>query len=133
MTPVTFRKMILPYPPSANMYWRHCRGRIFVSSDARRYRDKAARIASASGIRMLTGPVAVAVDVFRPKRIGDLDNTLKVMLDSMRGIIFKDDSQVTEIMARRFDDKENPRAEITITALENPKATGQMLFEGAMK
>jgi crossover junction endodeoxyribonuclease RusA len=115
-------KLTLPYPPSANAYWRAVNGRVLKSEEARRYQN---------GVRMrwLTtkppeaplkppgGPVVVSVVVFRPQRRGDLDNVLKVLLDSLKGIAFEDDSQVVELHALRFDDKANPRAEVTIEAL----------------
>lgn len=113
-------KITLPYPPSANAYWRTVQGRIIKSEEARKYQQ---------GVRLrwLTqardarpnpelGPVVVSVVVFRPRRIGDLDNVLKVLLDSLRGIAFEDDSQVVELHAARFDDKANPRAEVTVEA-----------------
>ncbi len=64
------------------------------------------------------GPVSVNVRVYRPARRGDLDNCLKVLLDALKGIAFVDDSQVVHIHARRYEDKANPRAEVTVSADE---------------
>jgi crossover junction endodeoxyribonuclease RusA len=120
MTPITFRvigepaHLVLPYPPTANLYWRHCNGRTFVSADANNYRRRAATIARVAQVRLFRGPVAISIDVYRPRRVGDLDNTLKVLLDSLRGIAFEDDSQIVELSARRFDDKDDPRAEVCL-------------------
>jgi Holliday junction resolvase RusA-like endonuclease len=52
--------------------------------------------------------------VFRPARRGDLDNTLKSILDSLTGIAWDDDSQVRCIYAERREDKVNPRVEVEI-------------------
>ena len=38
---------------------------------------------------------------------------MKVLLDSLTGVIWEDDSQIVEIHAYRYEDKNNPRVEIT--------------------
>ena len=108
-------QLSLPYPPSVNNYWRVFNGRSILSAEARDYKNRASAIARRSEIRPLSGPVYCAIDVFRPRQIGDLDNTLKALLDSLREVAFHDDSQVTGIFARRHDDKHSPRAEIQVT------------------
>lgn len=105
-------KLTLPYPPTGNLYWRHFRGRVVVSSQARKYREMVRLLGSR--IEPLKGAVEVSVDVHRPRRIGDLDNALKVLLDALRGIAYVDDKQVVAIHARRYDDKQDPRAEVTV-------------------
>lgn len=114
-------KLVLPYPPTANLYWRVFRGRPVKSEAARKY-QQGVRLRWLTSRRngdpstALTGPVLLTVAVFRPSRRGDLDNTLKVLIDSLKGIAFVDDSQVVELHARRFEDKANPRAEVTVEA-----------------
>jgi Holliday junction resolvase RusA-like endonuclease len=114
-------KFTLPYPPSANDYWRHVtihgKPRVIVTANARSFKAAAALAARAQGARVLKGPVEVAITVYRPRRIGDLDNTQKVLLDALRGVAFEDDSQVVHIEAWRMDDKSNPRAEVIVQAL----------------
>lgn len=107
--------LVLPYPPSANRYWRSWRGKVVISEEAREYKKRVARIALNQGFNPIVGPVVVRSDVFRPQKRGDLDNTMKVVLDALRGIAYEDDSQVVEIHLFRNDDKMNPRAEITIS------------------
>lgn len=106
----------LPYPPSANRYWRNVAGRVLVSREARTYKTVAAIHARAQGMRPTAGPVVLTIDAYRPRRIGDLDNLMKVLGDALRGVAYEDDSQVVEIRARRFDDKANPRAVVTVQA-----------------
>ena len=53
----------------------------------------------------------------RPAKRGDLDNTTKVTLDALNGIAYSDDSQIVELHAYRFDDKDNPRMEVEIKPL----------------
>ena len=51
------------------------------------------------------GPVRVSVDVHTKKGRGDLDNYLKLVLDALNGIAWKDDRSVVEVHARRFRDE----------------------------
>jgi Holliday junction resolvase RusA-like endonuclease len=59
--------------------------------------------------------VALELRFFRPAKRGDLDNLLKVTLDSLNGLVYADDSQVTRILAERREDKLRPRVEVTVT------------------
>lgn len=111
-------KLTLPYPPTANTYWRHVGRKVLLSAEARAYRTEVAWKAKLAGVRPLSGPVVVALDVYRPRRIGDLDNRIKQLLDALRDIAFEDDDQVVDIHARRFDDKANPRVEVTVEVSE---------------
>lgn len=111
----------LPYPPSANRYWRNFRGRMVISAEAKAFKEQAAWIAKASGAQMITGAVSMLVDIYRPAKRGDLDNTLKVTIDSLQGIFYENDSQIVEIHARLHDDKRNPRAVVCVkTAQDGP-------------
>lgn len=104
----------LPVPPSANRYWRSARGRVFVSQEATAYKLEAGWTARQAGIECVSSPVIVRLDVYRPQKRGDLDNYAKILIDSLIGIAYVDDSQIVEIHARRFDDKKNPRVEVEI-------------------
>lgn len=111
-------KITLPFPPSANRYWRVYKNRILVSEEARHYKANVKfRAMQDRDIQPLDGPLVVHVVMYRPQRRGDTDNFLKVMLDSLRGVAFNDDSQVVEIHARREDDAENPRVEVRVEEL----------------
>lgn len=50
----------------------------------------------------------------RPTSKPDLDNTAKTVLDSLTGIIWRDDSQVARLLVEKFYSNE-PRAEIAIS------------------
>jgi crossover junction endodeoxyribonuclease RusA len=108
--------LVLPYPPSANRYWRNYRGTTVTSAEARSYKLEVAYVARQAGIEKLSGPVALYIDIYRPRRSGDLDNRLKVLIDALQGVAYDDDDQVVEIHARRLDDKRNPRVEVEIRA-----------------
>jgi len=105
----------LPVPPSANRYWRNFRGRMVVSAEARAYKEQAAWIAKAAGMEPVAGDVSVTLRVYRQAKRGDLDNSIKVSLDSLNGVAYSDDSQIVRIVAERYDDKRNPRVEIEVT------------------
>lgn len=105
--------LILPMPPSANLYWRmDKRGFNYLSQEAREYKQTVARIAE------MTSPIysmiKFSVKVFRPQRSGDLDNRLKVLIDALKGVVYADDKQIDEIYALRLEDKYRPRVEVEI-------------------
>jgi crossover junction endodeoxyribonuclease RusA len=113
-------KLTLPYPPSANRYWRSCRGRVVPSTEAIAYKRSVGLLCRAARAPKLSGDVVVTVEVFRPARRGDLDNRLKVLLDALRGYVFDDDDQVVAIHAQRRDDKERPRVELEVVEAISP-------------
>jgi crossover junction endodeoxyribonuclease RusA len=112
-------------PPSANRYWRHNRGIIHRSKEAEAYINNVGVFCVAAGVRPTADPVRVSVEIYRPARRGDLDNTLKVLLDSLRGYAFIDDAQVVEIHAYRHEDKANPRAVVTVESAAYPDKEAQ--------
>ena len=68
------------------------------------------------------GPLEVRVKFYRKlnpssKQFGDIDNLLKGLFDGMNGIVFKDDSQIVKVVAEKYCDKENPRAEVEVMPL----------------
>lgn len=106
--------IILPYPPSVNRYWRTVNGRTMLSKDARIYKDAVSWLCDVAGMRPTDKPVALYIHVYRPRRRGDLDNTLKALLDALSGHAYVDDAQVVEIHAWRCDDGRDPRVEVEI-------------------
>lgn len=54
---------------------------------------------------------------FKTKRKFDIDNANKILLDSLTGIVWKDDSQIQEMLIIKGYDKENPRIELKIEEL----------------
>ena len=116
-------KLTLPYPPSANNYWRlgfigrnKKRPTIFKTKEARDYQQNARRTAAMQGAEPVVGNVDLSLKLFRPAKRGDLDNTLKVLLDALKGVAYIDDNQVIGITATRHDDASNPRVEIEMRA-----------------
>lgn len=60
-------------------------------------------------------PFEFHVNVYYPSKRSDLDNSLKVLLDCMQKVgAIKNDNLCCKIVAQKFIDKLNPRAEIKI-------------------
>lgn len=99
----------LPYPVSANVYWRHVvvgkRAVTLVSREAKAYRTAVAAlcvgVAPAIGelhVELVLHPRLTAKGEASKVRI-DLDNAVKVALDALQGLAFADDAQVVELHA----------------------------------
>lgn len=107
-------RITLPYPVSANRYWRNVNGRMVRSAEATAYKQEVGWLCAALGIQPLTGNVCVSLDFYRPAKRGDLDNLLKVVFDSLNGWAYEDDKQIVEIHAMRHEGKDDPRVELSI-------------------
>jgi len=98
-------RLALPYPVSANRYWRVFGGRVVHSAEARSYRNVVQ--IKARGVTPLEGPVSVHVALcpemtakgLASKTRLDLDNCLKVALDALQGVAFSNDKQVVKLLA----------------------------------
>lgn len=113
--------IVAPYPPSVNnLYFDAVRkGRVFriLTTEGKKYKSDVATLGRAAGYKKPLPeyvPVIFRVEIYRPRKIGDLSNCLKVLEDALSGVCYIDDKQIVEIHARRFDDKKNPRAEVRI-------------------
>jgi len=133
MNPIT---ITLPYPISANAYWRTrvikpksggpALAMTYVSEDAKVYKQQVGWALKSAGIRKpMIGRVAIAYTLYpaRPQdwqkrmrvegatwddsvRCIDLDNAQKVLLDAMKEIAFDDDKWVRKIVAERAEPDE---------------------------
>lgn len=87
-----------------------------LTTEGQEYKKHVAEVAG--GMTPFIGDVAVTLKWYRPRRIGDIDGILKIILDGMSGHIYNDDKQVARLVVDRFEDKIRPRVEIEITPLE---------------
>jgi len=133
--------LTLPYPISANRYWRSRAVKgvsmTYVSPEARAYKQQVAWLAKAAGVRQpISGRVCVSY-VLYPKRpqdwakraekdpLGwddtvaclDLDNAQKVLFDALKGVVIEDDKWVRRIEAERAEPDGEARLVVTITPL----------------
>lgn len=110
--------LTLPYPPSVNQIWRtdFGRQRVYTNKCATDYKKQVKVVCCQNKITPFGKKrrLVFSMNVYRPKMIGDLDNRIKLILDSLNKIAFYDDRQIVEIHAYRFEDKSNPRVEIEI-------------------
>ena len=109
------QSVILPLPPTANHYYVNTgRGGRALSPGARAYKAAAEMAIYHAHLVRYAGPVAVTLHVYRERKAGDLDNRVKLTLDSLNGHAWGDDAQVVELHAYRRDDAANPRVEVEI-------------------
>lgn len=121
-------KLTLPYPISANRYWRSfvpkgwTRAVVAISPEAKEYKKQVGWIANAARVRNpVRGLVEVRIKLFpRDKRLLDIDNVLKVAIDALAGIAYENDRQVNKLSAERCDPDGNPRLEVEVLELESP-------------
>ena len=102
----------LPVPPSANKYWGVSGSRMYVTAEAKAYKQEIKYLLAQSV--PMKGLVAVNFSVYRPRMKGDLDNYNKIMFDALQGLVYENDNQIVEIHSFREDDKDNPRVELYI-------------------
>lgn len=142
----------LPYPVSANVYWRtRVAGKIamtYVSNEAKKYKAQVLALARAAGVRTpIKGRVQIEIWLYpnRPQdwkkrqrdhdaawddtvRSLDLDNCHKVLFDALKNIAFEDDAWVRRINSQRMaPDEHGPRVVVRITKIETPAPQGELL------
>lgn len=121
-------KLVLPFPPSVNAYWRapnkgSLKGRHLISAKGRAYQS-AACSAIVDQLRRLpkpsTAPAAVEILLFPPDaRRRDIDNYNKALFDALTHAgVWEDDSQVQPMLVEWGPKVAGGRVEITITTHE---------------
>lgn len=137
-------ELTLPYPVSANRYWktvwpRGCgRPVTTVTPEARAYRETVREVVNKAGIvRPLPGRVKVAY-VLYPKRpldwkrraranpvcwddtvqCIDLDNAQKILFDALEGVVFENDRLIRQIEGKRAVPDGAARIELQVESLE---------------
>ena len=144
-------ELVLPYPLSANRYWRTYMPKGFkapvtvCSSEAKAYKQQVGWLAKAAGIRSpIPGRVAVSYTLY-PKRPQDwakraskdpaawddsvlcidLDNAQKVLFDALKGVVIEDDKWVRRIEAERAEPDGEARLVVRIwpLAATSPQAS----------
>lgn len=116
----------MPYPISANLYWRHFKGRTIVSKEAVAYKARVLSICRMVGVRLIeSGPVAVHI-LLHPRLTKkgvasltrlDLGNTEKVLSDALNGIAWTDDKQLERILLEVADPIDGGGVSISVEAL----------------
>jgi len=91
----------LPWPPSANRYYRTVNGRPILSKVAREYRAEVVTLVGT--VTAISGRISVTIEAYPPdQRKRDLDNLLKQTLDALQHAgVYLDDSQIDQILIKR--------------------------------
>jgi Holliday junction resolvase RusA-like endonuclease len=110
----------LPYPPSVNHYFRMVGRRVLISREGRAFRGRVCSILAALGVRPLSGPLALEIEVYPPdNRRRDIDNVQKALLDALQhGGAYRDDSQVVRLAIEKRGVVEGGRTLVRIGGLE---------------
>ncbi|AYN25754.1 RusA family crossover junction endodeoxyribonuclease [Buttiauxella sp. 3AFRM03] len=97
-------QLILPWPPSNNRYWRHSRGRHYISEWGKRYRKEVIQIIQAAKLDIsITPRIKVTIHAAPPdNRKRDLDNLPKAVFDALTSAGFwLDDGQIDDMRIKR--------------------------------
>ena len=143
--------LTLPWPVSANRYWRsfvprgHQRAIVTLSDEAKAYKEHVNLQAWQQGVRApIEGRVHVHIALYpqrpldwktRQRKFGeawddtvqciDLDNARKVLYDALKDVAFGDDKWVRADSAERMEpDEHGARVVVTVTPLAK-RATPQ--------
>lgn len=95
----------LPWPPTANTYWRRNGSRYFISKKGKEYRDFVFyHLMPYRGLFSEIDRLSVSIEAFPPdRRKRDLDNLFKCILDSLQvAKIYVDDNQIDALSIRRM-------------------------------
>lgn len=95
----------LPWPPTANSYWRRNGNCYFITKKGILYRDLAITTCkSMPNLFVNKERLTVSVLAYPPdKRRRDLDNLFKVLLDSLQKAgVYEDDSQIDYLCIERM-------------------------------
>lgn len=113
------KALVLPWPPSANRYWRHTGNRVLVSREAKAYKSLIKGYALLWRRKQLLGRISLHIQAFPPdKRARDIDNLLKISIDSLEGCgLFENDSQIDKICIERMPVREGGELLIWIDEL----------------
>jgi Holliday junction resolvase RusA-like endonuclease len=111
---------LLPYPPSVNhLYSRARNGRVFLNKEAVDFKHQVQLLLMRQNFGPpRSGPINLEIHAYRPRKIGDIDNILKITLDSLEKVIYVNDNQIVGLMLKRYDDKYAPRLLVRVTDAE---------------
>ncbi|WP_447881027.1 RusA family crossover junction endodeoxyribonuclease [Serratia fonticola] len=118
---MTEYKLSLPWPPSLNTYWRHSRGRHYISEKGKAYRQAVIQTILQQHLNIKTSArLKISISAHVPdRRRRDLDNLQKAVFDSLVHAEFMlDDEQIDDFRVRREALVKGGLLLVTITELE---------------
>jgi crossover junction endodeoxyribonuclease RusA len=112
--------LVVPHPPSVNTYWGFHGHRRYLTPAALAFK-RAVLLAVAVHEAPSFGSQRLALSVTlygRDRRMRDLDNALKPLLDALQQAgLFDDDSQIDQLSVARGPIQKGGKAEISIRAI----------------
>lgn len=112
--------LTLPWPPTANLYWRHPNrgplvGHHLISAAGRTYRTVVKR--SVVAIQPFGGRLHVTIHAYPPdRRRRDLDNLTKGLLDALTHAgVWTDDEQIDHLEIIRHEVEPGGAIEVVVT------------------
>lgn len=110
----------LPWPPTANTYWRMWQGRMLLSERGRRYKTTVCGLVLASRCQRMEGRLSVSLMLYPPdRRDRDIDNCVKPVFDALQEAgAFVNDSQIDKLTVTRLQVRRGGRAIVRIDSLD---------------
>lgn len=96
--------LTLPLPPSINCYWRKSPRGMYITAAGKTFRQRVAEIvAEHNAVKFGDARLFVAMRVcMRDKRVADVDNRVKALLDALTHAgVYDDDSQIDDLFVTR--------------------------------
>lgn len=114
-------KLELPYPPSVNSYWLQSGNRRYISKRGQKFKADVSNICI--GMQGFgDDPVEISIILYpRDKRLLDIDNCCKAILDSLQGFIYNDDQNVWKLTIERGQKIKNGGCSVTIKPYNIPE------------
>jgi len=103
-------------PPSVNTYWRStCRNNypvVYLSKKGKMFKESLSLLIQnkmkKDNFFIIDNRCKLEIKYYyKGKRHKDIDNILKVLIDSLNGILIKDDSQIVKLKVSKFRAKKN--------------------------
>lgn len=103
-------------PPSTQTIYRHRGHIVYMTKEGKDTKlGYQYEIKNQYKGKPLLEPISVIVELFfKNESRRDLDNFNKLVLDAGSGLLWDDDSQIQELIIRKYVDKAKPRVELTI-------------------
>ena len=105
--------------PSVNHYWKGSGRHRYISPEGKAFKQQVAWQAKRNNFQVFEGDIEVIIHWFKKGRQrGDLDNILKVILDSLNGVGYQDDQQVKSITAKMWEQTGADGVEIRVLPMK---------------
>ena len=113
--------LILPWPPSNNTYYRHARGRNYISDKGKQYATSVSDIIQQQNLAVKT-PHRLSVTIYASPpdiRTRDLDNLSKGVLDALtKAGFWLDDGQIDGLRIERLEKRKGGGLLVVVRELD---------------